>query len=223
MPKLVWDQVGKRTFETGTSKGVLYPQSVDGKYPTGVAWSGLTAVKQAPDGGEITKIYADNIAYGALESAENFKGSIEAFTYPEEFAECDGSKQAAPGVFVGQQGRKPFGMAYSTIVGNDTVGLEYGEKIHIIYGARVSPSARDYATINESPEATPLSWGFDTTPVDPDVEGFKPTAYIAIDSTTVDKADFDKIKDILYGSEATPAKLPSLKEILAIINPEPGE
>lgn len=226
MARLKWDQIGKRLFETGTSKGVLFTQEKDGTYSEGVAWSGLQAVKQAPDGAEPTKIYADNIVYGTLESAENFKGTIEAFMYPDEFSECDGSKKAAPGVYVGQQGRKPFGMVYSTIIGSDTAALDYGEKIHIIYGARVAPSARDYQTVNESPEAMPLSWAFDTTPVDPEVEGFKPTAYISVSSAEVPEDKFKKLKDLIYGTDGvgddgenggTPAKLPTLKEIIELV------
>lgn len=214
--KLKWDEVGTRLYETGTRRGVLFPKATDGKNAAGVAWSGLTAVKQAPDGAEATPIYADNIIYGMLQSVEKFKGTIEAFMYPDEFAECDGSHQAAKGIFVGQQQRKPFDMTYETRVISDT-NPEHGRKIHFIYNARVTPSSRDYATINESPEATPFSWSFDTTPVDPDIPGIQPTAYIYVDSSIVGAEVFKKIEDLIYGTEEKAPTMPTLKELIALI------
>ena len=166
MVKLLWDQAGERVYETGTSKGVLFVQDETGAYGTGVAWNGLVSVKKSPDGAEETPVYADNMKYLSLFSAENLKGSIDAFTYPEEFEECDGSAQVHPGVYVGQQTRKPFGLAWTTIVGNDTQGNAYGEKIHIIYNSKVSPAERAYETVNESPSTITFSWNFTTTPVD---------------------------------------------------------
>lgn len=221
MPKLKWDEIGERQYETGTSKGVLFKQKANGTYDAGVPWNGLTSVKQSPDGAEPTDIYADNIKYLSLMSAENFKGSIDAYTYPDEFAECDGSAEllAGSGVYAGQQPRVPFGLCYSTIIGNDTVGNEYGEKIHIIYNAKVSPSERAYETVNDAPAANTMSWSFTTTPVS--VDGIpalkRPTAYISVDSTKVDSVVFGKIQDLLYGTEENTSELPSLAAILAIL------
>lgn len=221
MVKLAWDVIGKREYETGTSKGVLFPQKADGTYEKGVAWSGLTAVKQSPDGAEETAIYADNIKYISMQSAENFKGTVEAYTYPEEFAKCDGSAEILldSGIYAAQQARQPFGLVYSTVVGNDTVGNDYGEKIHIIYNAKVSPSERAYETINDSPSAITFSWGFTTIPVS--VEGVpalkRPTAYVTVDSTKVLPAKFAAIKDLIYGTDAEESAMPTLAELLAIV------
>lgn len=221
MPKLIWDAIGTREYETGTSKGVLFLQKPDGTYDKGVAWSGLTAVKQSPDGAEDTAIYADNIKYLSMQSAENLKGTVEAYTYPDEFAECDGSAEIllASGVYAAQQARKPFGLVYSTIIGNDTLGNDYGEKLHIVYNAKVSPSERSYETVNDSPAAITFSWGFSTTPVS--VEGIpalkRPTSYITVDSTKVNLAKFNAIKDLVYGTVALESKMPSLAELLAIV------
>lgn len=224
MPKLVWDEVGKREFETGTSKGVLFPQGPTGAYGEGVAWSGLVSVKQSPDGAEETPVYADNIKYLSLLSAENFKGTIDAITYPEEFEACDGSAElvADSGVYAGQQERKPFGLVYSTVVGNDTQGIDYGEKIHIIYNAKVSPSERAYETINETPSALTFSWAFSTIPAS--VEGTllkRPTAHLTIDTTKADETALAALRDAIYGTASTPSELPSIAEILTMFTPAP--
>lgn len=217
MTQLQWDQTGERLFETGTDKGVLFPTDDTGAYVEGVAWNGLTAVKQAPDGAEPTDLFADNRSYVTLESAENFKGSIEAYTSPEEFDACDGSAEIVPGVTIGQQGRSQFGMAYRTLIGNDVKLTSYGEKIHIIYGARVAPSARDYETVNADPAAITLSWEFTTSPVS--VEGYRPTAYVCVDSTKVTPEIMKTIKDMIYGTDAKPAKLIPLAELITLIKP----
>lgn len=222
MVKLAWDKIGERQYETGTSKGVLFLQDATGAYLPGVPWSGLTSVKQSPDGAEETPVYANNVKYLSLFSAENFKGTIEALTYPEEFALCDGSAEilANSGVYAGQQERKPFGLVYSTVVGNDTIGNEYGEKIHVIYNAKVSPSERPYETINDTPAAMTFSWAFTTTPVSvDDVPALKrPTAYVSIDSTKVAPAKFAAIKDLIYGTASTESEMPTLAELLTILN-----
>lgn len=222
MVKLAWDKIGERQYETGTSKGVLFLQDDTGAYLPGVPWSGLTSVKQSPDGAEETPVYANNAKYLSLLSAENFKGTIEALTYPEEFALCDGSAEilANSGVYAGQQERKPFGLVYSTIVGNDTVGNEFGEKIHVIYNAKVSPSERAYETVNDTPAAMTFSWGFTTTPVSvDDVPALKrPTAYVSIDSTKVAAPKFAAIKDLIYGTASTESEMPTLAELLTILN-----
>lgn len=221
MPKLVWDAVGQRQYETGTSKGVLFVKDNAGAYGEGVAWNGLTSVKQSPDGGEETPIYADNIKYLSLMSAENFKGSIDAYTYPEEFALCDGSAEIleASGVYAGQQPRREFGLVYSTIVGNDTMGNAYGEKLHLIYNAKVAPSERSYETVNDTPSAITFSWSFSTIPVSvDDIEALvNPTAYISVDSTKVVPAKFQAIKDLVHGNATVGPKMPTLAELLAIV------
>ena len=217
MPKLTWDVVGERIYETGTSKGVLFVQNALGAYGAGVPWSGLISVTQSPDGGEPTPMYADNIEYLSLTSMENFKGSIEAFTYPDEFAACDGSKEAAPGLFVGQQPRVPFAMAYSTVIGNDTLGEAYGEKIHVIYAAKVAPSERANTTINDTPEAMTISWDFTTTPQQIAAVGVKPSAYVCVDSTKVTAAKFKAIQDLLYGTDVLTSDLPTIDELITLI------
>ena len=199
--KLVWDKTGERLYETGVSQGVLYPQAAGGTYPKGVAWNGLTAVTESPSGAEATAIYADNIKYLSLMSAEEFGATIEAYTYPDEFAECDGSANIATGVSIGQQNRKTFGMSYKTVLGNDVDGENYGYKLHIIYGAMASPSEKGYATINDSPEAITFSWEVTTTPVS--VTGFKPTASLTIDSTKADPTKLAALEEILYGKDGT--------------------
>lgn len=219
MSKIVWDQIGERLYETGVKNGVLYPQ-VSGAYPKGVPWNGLTAVTEAPTGAEPTPLYADDIKYLNLMSAEEFAGTIEAYTYPEEFAECDGSAAIAAGVHIGQQPRKPFGMCYKTTVGNDTEGTDHGYKLHLIYGAQVNPSEKAYATINDSPEAVTFSWEFTTTPVN--VEGYKPTASITIDSTKVDAEKLAALEAILFGSESEEARLPLPAEILTLLGAAAG-
>ena len=211
MSRLVWDQTGERRYETGVKQGVLYPQAAGGTYPKGVAWNGLSAVTESPSGAEATPIYADDIKYLNLISAEDFGATIEAFTYPDEFAECDGSADLAPGVSIGQQARKAFGLCYRTTIGNDTDGNEHGYKIHLIYGAMAAPSEKGYTSINDSPEAMTLSWEITTTPVA--VNGFKPTAILTIDSTKVDAAKLKAFEDILYGTDEEEARLPLPDEV----------
>ena len=205
MSKLQWDQTGERLYETGVSKGVLYVYD-NGAYTTGVAWNGLTAVTESPSGAESTPLYADDIKYLNLMSAEEFGATIEAYTYPDEFAQCDGSAELADGVSIGQQPRKSFGLCYRTAVGNDTTGTDYGYKLHIIYGAQAAPSEKAYATINDSPEAITFSWEVTTTPVA--VAGFKPTACVTIDSTKADKTKLEALEAMLYGGDDTEATLP---------------
>ena len=212
--KIVWDEVGKRFYETGVDHGVLYPQEA-GAYPKGVAWNGLTAVTESPSGAEANPLYADNIKYLNLFSTEEFGATVEAYTYPDEFAECDGSAEIAKGVTIGQQARKPFGLSYRTIIGNDSDGDSHGYKLHIIYGAMASPSEKAYATVNDSPEAITFSWELTTTPVN--VTGHKPTASITIDSTKVDKEKLAALEAILYGSEEKEARLPLPDEIVTLV------
>ena len=213
MAKIVWDNTGERLYETGVKNGVLYVQEA-GAYPKGVAWNGLTAVTESPSGAAATPLYADDIKYLNLYSAEEFGATIEAYTYPEEFAACDGSAALAAGVYIGQQTRKAFGMSYKTTVGNDTDGADHGYKLHLIYGAMASPSEKAYATINDSPEAITFSWEVTTTPVN--VTGHKPTASITIDSTKVDAEKLAALEAMLYGDESTEAKLPLPDEIAAM-------
>jgi hypothetical protein len=215
MSKLVWDKSGEHYYETGVKKGVLYPQAAGGTYPKGVAWNGLTAVTESPSGAEATALYADDIKYLNLMSAEEFGATIEAYTYPDEFAECDGSASIATGVYIGQQPRKAFGMCYRTTLGNDLQSNDYGYKLHLIYGALAAPSEKSYATINDSPEAITFSWEVTTTPVE--VTGFKPTASLTIDSTKVDASKLAELEAILYGSEDEEARLPLPDEIITLI------
>lgn len=201
MSKLVWDKTGERYYETGVKNGVLYPIQPDGTYSKGVAWNGLTGVTESPSGAENTPLYADDIKYLNLVSAEEFGATVEAYTYPDEFAECDGSASIADGVMIGQQARKIFGMSYKTTVGNDVDGNSHGYKLHLIYGATASPSEKAYATINDSPEAITFSWEIATTPVN--VTGFKPTASLVIDSTKADPVKLASLEEILYGKDPT--------------------
>lgn len=214
MATLTWDVQGERYYETGVSKGVLYPFK-EGKYSKGVAWNGLTAVNESPSGAEPTPLYADNIKYLNLLSNEEFAATVEAYTYPDEFAECDGSAKLAVGISVGQQKRIPFGLSYVTKLGNDTDGQDHGYKIHLIYGALAKPSQKNYATINDSPEAITFSWELSTTPVA--VPNMKPTACITIDSTKVTPENLKKIEDKLYGTETEEATLPTPAELAALI------
>lgn len=214
MTKLNWDVQGERYYETGVSKGVLYPFK-EGKYKTGVPWNGLTAVTESPSGAESTPLYADNIKYLNLLSNEEFAATVEAYTYPDEFAECDGSAEIAVGVSAGQQKRIPFGMSYVTKIGNDTDGQDHGYKIHLIYGALAAPTQKSYATVNDNPEAITFSWELSTTPVE--VPNLKPTACITIDSTKVEPAKLKKIEDKLYGTESEEATLPTPTELAALI------
>ena len=218
MSKLVWDTVGERIYETGVSKGVLFVQD-GGKYGTGVAWNGLTAISESPSGAEANPFYADNIKYLNIMSAEEFGGTIEAYMYPDEFAVCDGSAALAEGVFIGQQPRKAFGLAYRTVIGNDTDGNEYGYKIHLVYGAQASVSEKAYNSINESPEPNTFSWEFTTTPVD--VKDHKPTSTVVIDSTKVDKDKLAAFEAILYGTdgegEGKEPRLPLPDEVATLL------
>lgn len=217
MSKLTWDQSGERLYETGLDRGVLYPYT-NSAYAAGVAWNGLTAVTESPSGAEKTPLYANNAKYVELMSVEEFGGTIEAYTYPDEFAACDGSASLIAGVKVGQQPRKPFGFSYRTLIGNDTEGEAHGYIIHLVYGATASPSEKAYATINDSPEAVTFSWEFSTTPVEVGT-GFKPTAHLEIDSTKVSEAALAAIEAKLYGGDAegANAQLPLPSEVLTII------
>lgn len=214
MSKLVWDQTSERYYETGVKQGVVYPQ-VEGAYPKGVAWNGLTAFNESPSGAESTPLYADDIKYLNLVSAEEYACTIEAYTYPDEFAQCDGSAELVPGVMIGQQTRKAFGLSVKTTLGNDTEGNEYGYKLHLVYGGMAAPSEKSYATINDSPEAITFSWEVSTTPVT--VTGFKPTACITIDSTKVDADKLEALEAVLYGSESEEARLPLPDEVAQIM------
>lgn len=215
MSKIVWDAIGDHIFETGVRNGVLYLKGAEGTYNTGVAWNGLTSVSESPEGAEPTDLYADDIKYLTLMSAENFKATIEAYTYPVEFEECDGSATIAKGVVIGQQPRKPFGLCYRTAIGNDTDGNEHGYKLHIVYGCLASPSEKQYSTINDSPEAITFSWEVSATPVN--VPGKKPAATLIIDSTKADKSKLTALEAILYGSEADEPRLPLPEEISALM------
>lgn len=218
MSKLVWDKTGERLYETGVKQGVLYPMDAKGTYPKGVPWNGLTNVTESPSGAEATALYADDIKYLNLMSNEEFGGTIEAYTYPDEFAECDGSASIATGVYIGQQARKTFGFCYRTTIGNDVESNAHGYKLHLVYGALASPSEKAYATINDSPEAITFSWEFSTTPVN--VTGFKPTACLTIDSTKVDDEKLAALEKILYGDDADDtavARLPLPDEVAQVM------
>lgn len=204
MSRLTWDNNGERLYETGVKQGVLYPIQANGSYSKGVAWNGLTAVTESPSGAEATALYADDIKYLNLISNEEFSATIEAYTYPDEFAECDGSASLVDGVTIGQQKRKTFGLCYRTSLGNDVDGNDYGYKLHLVYGCLAAPSEKAYATINDSPEAITFSWEVSTTPVS--VAGFKPTSQITIDSTKADKAKLAALEDILYGKDGAEAE-----------------
>ena len=216
MAKLVWDATGERKYENGVRNGVLYVMDEGGTYPKGVAWNGLTAVTESPSGAEATALYADDVKYLNLISAEEFGATVEAYTYPDEFAQCNGEASLVDGVTIGQQPRKTFGMAYRTVVGNDIENESHGYKLHLIYGAVASPSEKAYATINDSPEAITFSWELKTTPVV--VNGFKPTASLTIDSTKANAAKLAALEDILFGSESAEARLPLPNEIATLMN-----
>jgi hypothetical protein len=213
---LIWDAVGERLYETGIDQGVLFLQDVDGLYNSGFAWNGLIGVSESPSGAEPSPLYADNIKYLELMSAEEFAATLEAYTYPEEFAVCDGSAELEAGVMIGQQTRKPFGLAYRTIVGNDTLGNDLGYKLHLVYGCRAAPSEKGYSTINESPEAITFSWEVSTTPVA--VTDAKPTSVVVIDSTKVDATALADLELILYGNTegSVAPRLPLPDEIKTI-------
>lgn len=223
MAKLVWDQTGDRLYETGVKNGVLYPQADGGTYPKGVAWNGLSTVTESPSGAEASAVYADDMKYLNLYSTEEFAATVEAYTYPDEFAVCDGSAEIASGVTIGQQTRKAFGLCYRTTLGNDIKANEYGYKIHLIYGAMAAPSEKAYATINDSPEAITFSWELSTTPVS--VNGFKPTASLVIDSTKISKEKLTALEEILYGKDGdtgtgTDPRLPLPDEIAELVGTE---
>lgn len=215
MAKIVWDQTGERLYETGVKKGVLYPMATGGTYPKGVAWNGLTAVTESPSGAEATPLYADDIKYLTLMSVEEFGGTIEAYTYPKEFEECDGSAELTTGVSIGQQPRKAFGFSYVTTIGNDVDSNKHGYKLHLVYGALASPSEKAYSTINDSPEAITFSWEFTTTPVA--VAGFEPTACITIDSTKVEAQKLTALEKKLYGDTEIEPTLPLPNEVATIM------
>lgn len=219
MPKIVWDATGEKYYEAGVDHVVLYPQASDGAFKPGVAWNGVTQIAESPEGAEPESQYADNIKYLTLMSAEELNGTIEAYTYPDEWSICDGSAELSPGVIIGQQARKAFGLAYRTKIGNDIDGQEHGYKLHLLYGAMASPSERTYETINDSPEAITFSWEFETTPVP--VADHKPTALLTIDSTKVDATKLAALEAILYGSEeegdAGIARLPLPDEVAALL------
>lgn len=218
MAKLVWDKTGEHLYETGVDHGVLYFPDASGAYKDGVAWNGLTSVTESPSGAEATGQYADNIKYLNLISAEEFGATIEAFTYPEEFEAANGNKElvASSGVYIGQQARAVFGFCYRTLIGNDTDGQEHGYKLHLVYGCQVTPSEKNYQTVNDSPEAMTLSWELSTTPVN--VTNHKPTALLVIDSTKVDSGKLAKIEAKLYGDESNDAVLPTPDEIAEILS-----
>ena len=223
MSKIVWDKTGERTYETGIDRCVLYPQAIGGTYPKGVAWNGLTTVTESPSGAEANPQYADNIKYLNLISAEEFGATVEAFTYPDEFAICDGSAQPSVGLVLGQQTRKQFGLCYRTVLGNDTEGQDHGYKLHLIYNALAAPSEKGYSSINDSPEAISFSWEISTTPIE--IDGYRPAASITIDSTKVDKTKLAALEVILYGKdaatepavEAVDPRLPLPAEIITLL------
>lgn len=214
MTVLQWDNVGERRYETGVDHGVLYQLDETGSYVDGVPWNGLTTVTESPSGAESNKQFADNIVYVNLISAEEFGGTIEAFTYPDEFGQNDGTDSPADGLALGQQGRRPFGLVYRTLMGNDIDGQEHGYKLHLVYGAQAAPSEKAYATVNDSPEAIAFSWEFTTTPIN--VTGLKPTSILTVDSTTSDPDALADLEDILFGTVADDARLPTPDEVIAL-------
>ena len=215
MSKIVFDNTGEKIYETGVDHCVLYVR--DGNaYQTGVAWNGITAINESPSGAEATPIYADNIKYLNIVSGEDFGATIEAYTYPDEFTECDGSAEIIAGVKIGQQTRKPFALCYRTLIGNDVAGTGHGYKLHFIYNAQAAVSAKNYKTINESPEAMSFSWEISTTPEV--VEGFKPTATVTVDSTKVDAAKLKALEDKIYGTESSEPTMPTISEIVSLLS-----
>ena len=215
MARLIWDEVGQRFFETGVKNGVLYVQDNDGSYKNGVVWNGLTAVTESPSGAEETPLYADDVKYLTLRSAEEFGATVEAYTYPEEFEQCDGSAAIANGVTIGQQARRAFGLCYRTSVGNDIQGQNFSYKLHLIYGCTVAPSEKSYSTINDNPEAITFSWELSTVPVP--VDGFSPTASLVIDASKVDEGKMQQLEDALFGDESNEAKLLLPNEIMEML------
>ena len=215
MARLIWDEVGQRFFETGVKNGVLYVQDNNGSYKNGVVWNGLTAVTESPSGAEETPLYADDVKYLTLRSAEEFGATVEAYTYPEEFEQCDGSAAIAAGVIIGQQARRAFGLCYRTSVGNDIQGQNFSYKLHLIYGCTVAPSEKSYSTINDNPEAITFSWELSTVPVP--VDGFSPTASLVIDASKVDEGKMQQLEDALFGDEQNEAKLLLPNEIMEML------
>lgn len=216
MSRLIWDNAGERLYETGVKRGVLYPTNADGTYGTGVVWNGLSSVSESPSGAEANPIYADDQKYLELRSAEEFGATVEAYTYPDEFAVCDGSAEVASGVMIGQQTRKRFGFCYRSIIGNDTETDAYGYKLHLIYNAMASPSERQYQTVNDSPEAITFSWEMTTTPIAVG-DNYKPTSSLTIDSSKCDKTKLEQLEDILYGTANADARLPLPAEVIEIM------
>lgn len=217
MARLTWDTAGQRYYETGVKRGVLYIQNSNGTYGNGVAWNGIIAISESPSGAEASPIYADDIKYLNLYSTEEFAASLEAYSSPASFAECDGTSSPVAGMFVGQQARKSFGICYRTSVGNDIDGDSYGYKLHFIYGCKASPSEKSYQTVNDSPEAMSFSWEITTTPVD--VAGLKPTATVVVDSTQCNATCLAALEDIIYGTSGTEPRLPLPDEIKTILTP----
>lgn len=218
MSTIVWDQEGQKFWETGVDRAVLYKKDTTGDYSIAAPWNGITSIEESPSGGEPTALWADNQKYGEVMSTEEFGATIEAYTYPEEFEECDGSKEIAPGVYAGQQTRKPFGLTYRSLIGNDTDGENHGYKIHIVYNAKAKPSSRSNATINESPEARTLSWEVSTTPVP--VPGAKASAHLVFDSTKVAEGKMVALEAILYGTNSEEPRLPLPAEIIELMSAE---
>lgn len=215
MSKMVWHKVGEKLYETGASNGALYVQANDGTYPAGVPWNGLVNVNESPSGAEASPLYADNIKYLNMMSAEEFAATIEAFTYPDEFNQCEGSIEIATGVYAGQQSRKTFGFVYKTLIGNDVNGIDHGYKLHLIYGALAAPSEKAHGTVNDSPEAITFSWEVSTTPVE--VPGFKPSASLTFNSTKTDAAKLAALEAILFGSDSAEGRLPLPTEVITLM------
>lgn len=215
--RLVWDKIGEKLFETGVNHGVLFPSTTDPEnpYAAGVAWNGLSAVNESPSGGDATTVYADNIAYLTMRAAEKYAATIEAYTYPDEFAECNGEREPVKGVRVGQQNRKSFAFSYETLVGNDLESTDYGTKLHIVYGLSVSPSEKSHGTVNESPEASTMSWSAESTPVP--VTGYKATSSIEISSKDVGEEKYKTITDIIWGTDDTESRIPMPDEIIQLL------
>ena len=219
--KIQWDKTGERLIESGVDHGVLFKQNANGAYQTGVAWNGLTAVNESPSGAEPNDLYADNIKYASLRSAEQFGATVEAYTYPDEFAECDGSAEIGAGVHVGGQTRRAFGLSYRTLLGNDTSGLDHGYKLHLVYGATANPSEKNYETVNEDPDAITFSWELTTTGVV--VDGYKPISHITIDSTKADATKLKTLEDKLYGTDESEPTLPLPDEIITMFGATASE
>jgi hypothetical protein len=216
MAELIWDETGEHLYETGVDHMVLYLLDENGAYSSGVAWNGITSVQETPSGADETKLYADNIKYLSLRAAEEYGSTIEAYQYPDEWAECDGSAAVATGVYIGQQGRRTFGLSYRTLLGNDVKGNDYAYKLHLVYGATASPSSRQYETVNDSPSAMTMSWEISTVPVN--VAGYKPTSHIEIDSSVADATKLTTLKGILWGSANADARLPLPAEIISTMS-----